>query len=107
MSPSLACFYRGIWPENILADFFSRTPLAEGKEAPGPYGPTHTNEANKEVWFMDAEEFDNTNDCYSPVLDDQVFRECYSSEGRLEAYVNVEPEGKWNPVNYQMLMREQ
>jgi hypothetical protein len=56
---------------------------------------------------MDAEEFDNTNDCYSTVLDDQVFRECYSSEGRLEAYVNVEPEGEWNPVNYQMLMREQ
>jgi hypothetical protein len=38
---------------------------------------------------------------------DQVFRECYSSEVRLEAYVNVEPEGDWNPVNYQMLMREQ
>jgi hypothetical protein len=93
--------------DNVLADFFSRTPLAEGKEAPGPYGPTHTNEPNEEVWFMDAEEFDNTNDCYSTVWNDQVFRECYSSEVKLEAYVNVEPEGDWNPVNYQMLMREQ
>ena len=26
---------------------------------------------------------------------------------KLEAYVNVEPEGDWNPVNYLMLMREQ
>ena len=45
--------------DNIIADFFSRTPLAEGKEAPGPYGPTHTDEPNEEVWFMDAEEFDS------------------------------------------------
>ena len=49
----------------------------------------------------------NTNDCYSTVLDDKVFGECYSSEVKLEAYVNVEPEGDWNPVNYLMLMREQ
>ena len=93
--------------DNIIADFFSRTPLSEGKEAPGPYGPTHTSDTTKEMWFMESEELNIADYCYSTALDDRVFRECFSSEIGIDAYVNVEPEGEWNPINYGMLMREQ
>jgi hypothetical protein len=59
------------------------------------------------MWFMESEELNTANYCYSTALDDRVFRECYSSEIGIDAYVNVEPEGEWNPINYGMLMREQ
>jgi hypothetical protein len=35
-----------------------------------------------------------TDNCHSPVLDDQVSCECYLSEVKLEAYVNIEPEAR-------------
>ena len=56
--------------DNIIADFFSRTPLSEGKEAPGPYGPTHTSDTTKEMWFMESEELNIADYCYSTALDD-------------------------------------
>ena len=96
--------------DNVIADFFSRTPLSEGKEAPGLYGPTYAQDTTSKMWwFMESKELNTTADCcYSTALDNRVFRECYSSEiGIEDAYVNVEPEGEWNPINYGMLMREQ
>ena len=44
----------------------------------------------------------------SIVLVDQVFLRFYSSELKIDEYLNVEPECEWNNlVNYLMLMREQ
>jgi hypothetical protein len=89
--------------DNILADFFNRTPLAEGKEAPGPFGPTHANKQTKRYGSWMLRNLTILKICYSTVWDNQVFRECYSFEVKLEGYVNVKSKGDWNPVNYQML----
>ena len=42
---------------------------------------------------MDIEECNATNNCYSTVLEDQVYCNCYSSDVKLEVFVNIEPEG--------------
>ena len=60
--------------------FFQPNHLSEEKEAPGPYGPTHTYDVD-DLQYMDSNDF-----MLLPILTlaivlcDQVFRECYLSE---------------------------
>ena len=42
--------------DNIIADFFSRTPLSEGKEAPGLYGPAQTYDVD-DLQYIDSDDF--------------------------------------------------
>ena len=101
---------------NNIADFLSRLPIAEGKSAPGPYGPAHGhanhNADETESMFV----FDDkcvrhsnllTHDFYSTALDDEVLCDCYSTDVKMEAYLNIDIEDGMNPINYEHLEEAQ
>ena len=98
--------------DNNIADFLSRVPISEGKEPPGPYGPTHTKHEmdTTESWFVGGKLTYNcdisSNSFYSTAFDDGVYRDCFSTEVTLDNLLN-EGEQLVNPINYQHIREAQ
>ena len=97
--------------DNNIADFLSRLPIAEGRNAPGPYGPAHGHANHNEnevdsMFVCDKMERDSnllSHSFYSTALEDEVFCDCYSTELSMEAYLNIDLEDGINPINYEHL----
>ena len=73
MGLSKFAFVKG--QDKIFANFQPNSNC--GREVAGPWGPTRTDEPNKEIWFMDIEECNAINN-YSTnsSLDNQVYCKC-------------------------------
>jgi transposase InsO family protein len=101
---------------NNVADFLSRLPFAEGKSAPGPYGPAHGYVESDPVESMfifdkrDRERDVLSHHFYSSALDDEVVKDSFcASEVTLEAYLNIPQDDHrgMNPLDYESISAAQ
>jgi hypothetical protein len=101
---------------NNLADFVSRLPIAKGRSTPGPYGTAHVHanindDKNESMFVEDGKGIRRSNllsdNFYSTALEDNMLCDCYSTEVKLESYLNNELEDGMNPINYEHLENEQ